>query len=65
MKITNQVIRSCKRYITENGNLTIWAQVRSLESIFDQSKLVVADVDVGVEDGLGDSLETADNLATA
>ena len=33
VKITNQVIRSCKRYITENGNLTIWAQVRSLESI--------------------------------
>ena len=30
VKITNQVIRSCKRYITENGNLTIWAQVRSL-----------------------------------
>ena len=28
VKITNQVIRSCKRYITENGNLTIWAQAR-------------------------------------
>ena len=23
VKITNQVIRSCKRYITENGNLNI------------------------------------------
>ena len=28
VKITNQVIRSCKRFITENGSLTIWNQVR-------------------------------------
>lgn len=27
VKITNQVIRSCKRFITENGSLTIWNQV--------------------------------------
>jgi hypothetical protein len=27
VKITNQVIRSCKRFITDNGSLTIWNQV--------------------------------------
>ena len=27
VKITNQVIRSCKRFITESGSLTIWNQV--------------------------------------
>ena len=27
VKITNQVIRSCKRYITESGNVNIWDQV--------------------------------------
>ena len=27
VKITNQVIRSCKKFITENGSLTIWNQV--------------------------------------
>ena len=29
VKITNQVIRSCKKFITENGSLTIWNQDRS------------------------------------
>ena len=28
VKITNQVIRSCKKFITENGSLTIWNQDR-------------------------------------
>ncbi|XP_023348445.1 dynein heavy chain 5, axonemal, partial [Eurytemora carolleeae] len=28
VKITNQVIRSCKRYITESGRVTIWNQER-------------------------------------
>ena len=28
VKITNQVIRSCKSFITENGSLTIWNQDR-------------------------------------
>ena len=29
VKITNQVIRSCKKFITESGSLTIWNQDRS------------------------------------
>ena len=29
VKITNQVIRSCKRFITESGSLTIWNQVNN------------------------------------
>ena len=30
VKITNQVIRSCKRYITESGRVTIWNQDREV-----------------------------------
>ena len=30
VKITNQVIRSCKRYITESGRMTIWNQEREV-----------------------------------
>ena len=40
VKITNQVIRSCKRYITENGNLTIWAQAR-LSAVKDIIPIVI------------------------
>ena len=41
VKITNQVIRSCKRYITENGNLTVWAQVRSHSLLDFQPKITI------------------------